>query len=112
SPVMDAVIERLDADAVANKPEAPDPRIPKCEGEHAAEFLQAFNAPFLKGVKDDLRVGVVCFPVVTSHLFQLTPDFRVVVNLAIEDDPDRTVGIAHRLRGRGRQVDDGETAMR
>ncbi len=110
--VMNAVIERLDADAVANKPEAARLRIPQRNGKHAAKFLQAIDAPFFKGVQDDLGVGVIRFPAAVPQFFELAPDLRVVVNLTVKDDLERAIPVAHRLGGGIGEVNDGKPAMR
>src|SRR5579859_548876 len=99
--MMNAVIQRLDADAVAHKPQLPLVRIPKCNGKHAAKAMQAIYAPLLKSVQDDFRIGVVCLPAVASDALELSADLGVVVDLTVEDHLQRPVFVAHRLVGDG-----------
>jgi hypothetical protein len=42
--------------------------------------------------------------------FELRPDVRMVVDLAVEDDPDRLVLVRQRLMA-GRQIDDAQPAV-
>ena len=42
--------------------------------------------------------------------FELRPDVGVVVDLAVEDDPDRAVFVDERLMA-GRQIDDAQPAV-
>src|SRR5579863_3745295 len=62
SSMMNAVIERLDTDSIANKPQAPRLCVPQGNGEHTAKFLQTVDTPFFKGMQDDLGVRVIRVP--------------------------------------------------
>ena len=42
---------------------------------------------------------------------ELMPEFAVVVDLAIEDGPDGSVCVRHRLRSGWRQVDDAQARV-
>src|SRR5574341_742739 len=111
-PVMvNAVVEGLDPDAVADQPELPFFGVPEADGEHAAEFVQAVDAPLLEGMDDDLGVRVVRLPSVPADLDQFSPDLSVVVDLAVEHDLDAVVLVGHGLVRDGRQVDDREAAV-
>jgi hypothetical protein len=46
-----------------------------------------------------------------AALLQLMPQVEEVINLPVEDDPDRFVLIGHGLSGRSREVDDLQPAM-
>src|SRR5262244_2743363 len=48
---------------------------------------------------------------VPSHT-QFATQSQVVVDLAVEDDPDGFILVGHWLGGSGAEVDDGETAVR
>ena len=110
--VMNTVVERLDADTIANEPKPPRPCVPERDGKHAAKFVQASNAPLLKGMQNHLGVGVVGCPLPMAEFLQLTPDFRVIVNFTIEDNAQRAIPITHRLGSSWRQVNDRQPAMR
>ena len=109
--VVHAVIKRLDADPIPNQPQLTLARIPQRNRKHAAEAVQALDAPLLECVEDDFRIGVIRLPRVPADGLELAADLGVVVNLAVEDDLQQTVLIAHRLVRDGRQVDDREAAM-
>ncbi len=108
---MNAVVERLNADPVANEPEAARLCIPEGDGEHAAKFLQTCDAPFFKGVQDNFGVRVIRFPAAMSVFFKLAPDLRMVVNLTVKDDLQRSVPIAHGLSSGGGEINDGKPPM-
>ena len=106
--VMNAVVERLNADPVTNQPEAMCVCVPEGYGKHAAKFLQTIDAPLRKGVQDNLGVGVIRFPAALSVLFKLSPYLRMVIDLTVEDDLQRPVLIAHGLSSGIREIDDGK----
>ena len=102
------VDERLDAEAVARREEALAPRVPQGEGPHAVEALHAVFAPLFVGVQHDL--GVAARGEDVAARAQLGGEFEVVVDLAVEDQPQRAVLIAHGLMPGGTEVVDGEAA--
>src|SRR5207248_6536979 len=53
-PAVEAVVERLDAEAVARAEEAPPRLVPERERPHAVEALDAALAPLAVGGEDDL----------------------------------------------------------
>jgi hypothetical protein len=59
---------------------------------------------------DRLRVGVIGGEDVASCLLQLAPDRGVVVDLAVEEQPDGAVLVRHRLHCTVVEVDDCEPA--
>ena len=61
------------------------------------------GAPFLVAVND--HFGVRARPEVVPALLELGPQLLEVVDFAVEDDPDRLVGIGHRLVAAG-EIDD------
>ena len=68
-------------------------------------MVDARVAPLFVGVNDGLGVGARA--VAMAGGFELRPDVGVVVDLAVEDDPDRAVLVRHRLMA-GRQIDDAQ----
>ena len=102
-------VERLDAEAVAREQQAPPRRVPDREREHAAEALDAVVAPLLVGVDDRLGVASACGsggPRASSS----RPDVGVVVDLAVEDDPDRCRPRSKRLLAGG-EIDDAQAPV-
>ena len=59
----------------------------------------------------NLGVGMIRFPDMPAERVQLCANFRVIVDFAVEDHPQGAILVAHRLRCRGRQVDDRQTPM-
>src|SRR5687767_4593735 len=71
-------------------------------------MLHARVAPLLVGVND--RFGVGPGPVGVPGGLQLFPDCLVVVDLAVEHDPDRAVLVRERLMPGG-EIDDAQPSM-
>ena len=103
-----AVIERLDAEPIADEEQPALRLVPQREGEHAAEAIDRAVAPLLVRVHDHLGVRVRAEPVAVR--LELGADLGEVVDLAVEDDPDRAVLVRQRLIA-GRKVDDAETTV-
>ena len=100
--------QRLDADGIAREHEAPAPLVPEREREHPVELAHEVRAVLLVEVDEHLGVGARDgtggpAPRVRSR------SARVVVDLAVEDDPDRAVLVGLRL-GAGVEVDDAQPA--
>ena len=108
--VVNGVVERLDPDAVAHEPQLAGPAVPQRDREHAAEAVEAVDAPLLVRVDDHLGVGVVGAEAMAAEPLELRPQLGVVVDLAVEDELDRPVLVRHRLVGAVREVDDREPA--
>ncbi len=104
-PIVD--VERLDAQPVAGEEELLAPPIPDGKPEHAVEPSHAVRSPLLVGVDD--RLGVAARAEAVAAGLQLGPQLGVVVDLAVEDDLDRTVLVGHRLVPPG-EVDDAQPA--
>ena len=109
--MVDTVIEGFDADAVADQPEFSFLRVPQRDREHAPKLLEAFDAPLLKGMEDDLCIRVIGLPPMSSNFLELSTDFCVVIDLSVERDPKGTILITHRLSGSRRQIDDREAPV-
>ena len=103
-----AVVERLDAEAIADKKQPSFRIVPERKGKHAAEAVDRAIAPLFVGVDDDFGIGLRAEHVARS--LELGADVGEVVDLAVEDDPDRPVLVGERLIAR-RQIDDAQTAM-
>ncbi len=82
--------------------------IPDREGEHPAQLLEALRALLLVEVDDDFRVGVGAEPVPLRD--ERRAKLLEIVNLAVEDDPDRAVLVRERLVPLG-QVNDAQPAV-
>ena len=106
--VADGPVERLDAEPVAREQQPPARGVPDGEREHAAEAVHAVVAPLLVRVDD--RLGVAARVIAMARRFELRAQVRVVVDLAVEDDLDRAVLVAERLRSR-REIDDAQPAV-
>jgi hypothetical protein len=102
------VVERLLSQPVSRRKEPPAPAVPDQEREHAAQILKTVDSVFFVKVEDGLGVGVGAE--LASFTNQATPQFLVVVDLTVEDDPDRAIRIAHRLLA-AVQIDDAQTPM-
>src|SRR5215470_4827007 len=79
-------VERLDAETVACEQQPAPGLVPNGKREHAVEVVDAVVAPLLVGVHDGFGVGTRAVDVTAG--FELAPDERVVVDLAVEDHPD------------------------
>ena len=105
---LDPIDQRLFAQAVAGQEQLPPDGVPKREGEHSVEPLQAVGSFVLVKVDDGL--GVALRAEAMAGGLQPPPQIAVVVDFAVEDDLDRAVFVAHRLAAAG-QVDDRQPAM-
>src|SRR5262249_32227107 len=104
---QDRVVERLLAESIAREKEALAPRVPDRVGVHAAQPLQAFGTFLFVEVNQRLRVGRGVELVAARD--QIGAQFLVLVDLAVEDDPDAAIFIGDGLVA-GIEVDDGEAA--
>src|SRR5205807_489579 len=82
--------------------------VPDGKREHAPQMLHAALAVLLVKVDDRLRVAAAAeaMPAGLEQRMKL----RVVVDLAVEDDPDGFVLVAHRLMAAG-AVDDAKPGV-
>ena len=99
------IIEGLDAHPIPCKEQRVGPPVPDGEREHAVEPLHASLAEILVEMDDDFRVAPCSEPMPLGH--QVLTDLLKIVDLAVEDDPDRFIFVAHRLVP-GRAIDDAE----
>ena len=100
------VVQRLLAHAVAGEQQAPSRPVPDREREHPVQPIEAGFAVLRVEVNDDL--GVRGASEVDAARDELGAELAVVVDLAVERDPDRAVRAHHRLRGGFREIDDAK----
>src|SRR5262245_16096275 len=99
------VVERLLAHAIPRQEEDLAPFVPQPEREHAVEMPDAVLAEILPRMDDHFGVGpgLEAMPALDQRLTQLD----MVVDLAVENRPDRAVLVGERLVA-GLQIDDAE----
>jgi hypothetical protein len=103
------VIERFDSQAISYEQELVAAVIHKREGEHAPKLRQHVQAVFFPRVQDDfsIRVTPKNMPLGFESGFQVCK----VVNLAVENDLDGSVLIAHGLAAGLGEINDAKAAM-
>src|SRR6266542_4594825 len=102
-PVSVAVIERLLAQAIPREEQPPAAPVPDGEGEHPTQMIDARLAERLVGAKQHLAVAAC--PEAVAPALQERSQLAEVVDLPVEDEPDRLVLVRHRLAAADR-VDD------
>jgi hypothetical protein len=93
----DAVVQRLDAEAVSR--EQQPFAVGDSESEHPAQVVDAAVPEFLVQMDDDLDIAVRGKPV--AHGFQLSAQLAVVVDLPVDDRADLAVLAVHGLSAAG-----------
>lgn len=101
-----AVVERLDAHAVAGQHEAAAGFRPKRHAEHAAQAGKAIGIPLEESVEEGF--GVAAGVEAMTQSFQIGADFEVVVNLPVECNHGVAVIGNDRLVA-AREIDDFQT---
>src|SRR6267378_1478487 len=102
---LDPVINQLDPERVPGEHQPASPAIPYRQTEHAVEMIEYLIAPLLIPVDDDFRIGSGAEDV--PICFQLAPELKKIVDLAIEDHPDGLFLVRHGLVAT-RKIDDRE----
>src|SRR5215467_122211 len=102
------VEQGFDAEAIANQQQTAARRVPQREREHSAEARHRQLAPLLVGVDDDFSVGVRAKTMTTGLEFD--SQLGKVIDLAVEDRPNRLVFVRQRLIP-CREIDDAQAAM-
>src|SRR6266446_6673497 len=102
----DCVIERLLAHAIARNEELACAGIPDSESKHAAQMFDTTRAVLF--VSTHNRFGVRMSFELTAARLEFALQFAIVVNLAVEDNCDRTVAAGHRLMS-ACKIDDRQT---
>src|SRR5512136_1441938 len=93
------VVQRLDAQAVARDEERSCVAIPDGKGEHAAQMLHTVRAVLLEKVNDGL--GIAMRAVAVAARDELLAQGKMVINFAVEYDPERAVFVRNRLMSAG-----------
>src|SRR5512146_2170949 len=99
------VVERLDVQPIASAEQLPLGAVPDRECEHPAQVIDAV-APILL-VQMDNRLGVTFRSVAVAGRFEISAQLLMVIDLAVEDDPDVLVFVGKRLMA-GLYVDDAK----
>src|SRR5207245_9560060 len=99
--------EGLHAEAVARGEQLLGRRIPEKECEHPDEAIQAPGAPARVGRQDDFRVA----PAPVGIIRKLCAQLPVVVDLAVEDQPEPAFSVCHRLPARAGEIDDAQAVV-
>ena len=107
-PIEHRIEERLLAQAIARQQQLAPALIVDGEREHPLQAPDGVGSPLFVGVND--RLGVRGGPEAMAARLELLPELAVVVDLAVEDDPDAAVLVLHRLMAAG-AVDDGQPAV-
>jgi hypothetical protein len=98
-------MQGLDAQSVARKKDPAQSLVIESKGEHAAQVLHAINSVFFVRVHNYFGIGVRTEAVPAG--FKTLAQFLKVVDLPVEDDPDRTILVGNRLLSTF-HVDDAE----
>src|SRR5262249_53419749 len=99
------VVQRLDAEAVARKKQTAFSDVPHGEREHASKVVD-HRWPLVL-VEMDQRLSIALRVEVMAATYQARTQLLVVVDLPVEDDPDRAVFVPNGLMPR-REVDDAQ----
>src|SRR5437868_3340414 len=89
------VIERLDSQPVTGAEQPAAALVPQCKGEHAAKARHTIPAVLLEGMNDGLCIATA--KIAMPGPFERGPQIGVIEDLAVVDDSERTILIAHRL---------------
>ena len=108
-PILDGEEQGLDPEAVAGEEQPAAPPVVDREGEDAPQPRHHALALVLIQVDEHFRVGGA--PEAVPARLELGREGAVVVDLAVVDDQDRSVLVAHRLRAGGREVDQREAPV-
>jgi len=109
--MVNTVAKRFYADTIPNQPEFALPAVPNPDCKHPPKLLDTRNSPLLERVQDDFSVRVIGLPMMSASSFELTANFRVIVDFSVENNPHRAIFVAHRLGGGFGKIDDGEPSM-
>ncbi len=91
---------------IAGQHETTLPRVPKSEGEHAAQGLDHGRPAVAIELQQHLGVGMRAEPVTLGQ--QLRAQFGIVVDLTVERNRERAVVAVHRLGAEIGKLDDGQ----
>lgn len=102
-------MQRLLAEAVSRQQDPTHRSIVNRERPHPVEVMDEIWPPLSIAVKQDLRVGMIRHEPVATR-FERLAKLRVVVDLSVEDDTERSIGGPHRLTAPV-EIDDRKPAM-
>src|SRR5215467_12055883 len=102
------IVERLDSEVVTRDEDLLLFGIPDRKSEYAIESLNAFRAKLAVQIKD--RFGVALRAKSIALGLQISAQRRVVVDFAVVDDSEATVGRCHRHVTRLREIANGKSA--
>src|SRR5579875_3192741 len=88
-------MQRLDAQTIACQQQAPALFIENRKGKHASQLMDAIGAVFLIEMYNHFGIGVGIK--MMTFAFKLRTQFGEVVNLSVEDNPDRLILVLNRL---------------
>ena len=98
------IVKRFDAEPVTRTKQAFVEDVIEGETPHAVQVLHTILTPGRVCVENGFRVRLRSEN--ESLLRQFLAEFNVVVDLAVEDDPDALIGIGHRLVSGGGEIND------
>jgi hypothetical protein len=104
-PVLGAVVERLDPEAVPGEHKRALPRVPEREREHTPQLSDELRAVLLVEVDEHFGVALGGEPMAAP--LETVPELAVVVDLAVLDDMDRPVFVSDWLIA-AFEIDDGK----
>jgi hypothetical protein len=85
------------------------PIVPNGKGPHTVEMVQACLTPLPIGRQNHLSIGTAQESMPESA--QLFPQFEVVVQLAVVDNPAGFICAGHWLVASGRKIQDGQSPV-
>ena len=110
----DGVVKRLLAGAIARKKQrcgrAARSAIIDCKLKHAVKTAQALLAP--RGISREDDFGIAVAVKSATQLREFAAQLAEIVDLAVENDHETSVGGKHRLMAGGREVDDRQPLVR
>ena len=74
--------------------------VPKREPEHASQFLHAIRTHVF--VKMNYDFGISVRVEMMPAPFEFPPEFREIIDFAVEDNPSRAIFVEHRLMTAGK----------
>ena len=89
--VVDRVIDKFDTEPVSCQQKAATWSVPDCQAKHSIQTVENILTPLL--VAMDNHFGVATCQKSVSKRFEIVAEFGKIVNLAVEDDPDRALAV-------------------
>src|SRR5690349_8066513 len=95
APICFIKIKRLYSSAIAREYQPLTFRVPNCNAKIAFNVVDEIEATLFVKMKNCFRISVRRVNV--STLLEPFPQLRVVINLAVENQPDSIIAAMHRL---------------